>query len=221
MGWNPEHPNPNRERFFSGLGLEVDRVVALRQTHSRDVAVVESFSPASFDCGDGLASADPAAILSVTVADCLPVFLADRRTGAFALLHSGWKGTGIAIEALELMRGKWGTRPADVAAILGPCIRGCCYEVDPDRARSFEAEFAPRCRDFPLGPLVRREEGRCFIDLQAANASLLENAGIADLAVCQDCTFTDDRLGSFRREGSDRFTRMAALFGRLPEEPVP
>ena len=218
MGFDPDHPNPNRTRFFTELGLDAGRVVARRQTHSRDVLVVEPGGNGVFVLppGDGIAANDPSLVLSVTVADCLPVFLADIENGAFSIVHSGWKGTGIAVNALELMRRRWGTKPANVSAVLGPCIRGCCYEVDAGRAAAFDAEFGQVCEGKALGPAVRRQGTRCFIDLQAANAALLESSGVRNIAVCSDCTFTLDRLGSFRREGSESFTRMVALLGRLP-----
>jgi YfiH family protein len=171
---------------------------------------------------DGLISRDREAVLSVTVADCLPVFLydtggrPDTGTGGFALAHSGWKGTGIALEALCLMERIWHTRPEDVAAILGPCIRRCCYRVDGERARAFESEFGGTGGGgpgiFPLEPVVSEAGGEFFLGLQAANIRLLAGAGVRNIAVCEDCTFTDERLGSFRREGPG-YTRMTALAG--------
>jgi YfiH family protein len=184
---------------------------------------------------------DKGLCLSVTAADCLPVFLLDTEGGGFGILHSGWKGTGIVSRALALMESCWHARPERVAAILGPCIRSCCYRVNRDRAQAFEAEFGGPGGTYPLGPVARKLagageicrqdtfgetppsgesapgngfSGEFFLDLQAANARLLADAGVRDIAVCQDCTFTDPRLGSFRREGA-AYTRMAALIGRF------
>jgi copper oxidase (laccase) domain-containing protein len=136
------------------------------------------------------------------------VFLFDTESGAFGLLHSGWRGTGIVLRAIHLMAEQWRTRPGALAAVLGPCIGPCCYHVDEERAAAFEKEFGAGA--------VRREaagEGtRCCLDLRAANIGLLEGAGVRNIAVCGDCTFTDERLGSFRREGP-AYTHMAALAG--------
>ncbi|OHE70729.1 MAG: hypothetical protein A2Z99_05295, partial [Treponema sp. GWB1_62_6] len=198
----------NRRAFFADLGIPFDRVFSRSQVHSLDVAIVEGRG-GSLPPGDGIALSDPASFACVTAADCLPIFLLDRDTLAFAVVHSGWKGTGIVLAALRAMERRWGTRPSSVAAVFGPCIRGCCYAVDEERAAAFESAF---------GPAVHRDGAGVRIDLQAANARLLETAGAADLAICGNCTFTDERLGSFRREGPDRFTRMAAVVGWLPEE---
>jgi copper oxidase (laccase) domain-containing protein len=149
------------------------------------------------------------------------VYLFDTESGAFGLLHSGWKGTGIALKALTLMRERWNTRAEAVTAILGPCIGSCCYRVDEERARAFEDEFGGPGGAYPLGPVVIRRPrahsgpAEPFLDLQAANARLLAGAGVRNLAVCRDCTVTEKRLGSFRREGKD-YTRMAALIGYKP-----
>jgi YfiH family protein len=207
---------PARLALFRALGLDPARVYACTQVHSRDVREVDRESPNTGPRVDGLISRDRGITLSVTVADCLPVFLYDTGNGGLALVHSGWKGTGIALNALRLMEERWRTRPEDVAAVLGPCIRRCCYRVDDERAGFFEAEFggspdAPGT--FPLGPVVSGSVEGFFLDLQAANARLLAGAGVRNIAVCEDCTFTDERLGSYRREGAQAYTKMAALAG--------
>jgi YfiH family protein len=199
----------NRARFLRSLGLEPDQTRSCVQAHSRIVLDTE----AGFDGrseADGMTARGAA--LVVTVADCLPVFLYDTETRAYALVHSGWKGTGIVLAALSMMTGRWGTRPASVAALLGPCIRPCCYQVGEERAAAFEAEFGGPGGEYPLGPMVRRNREGPSLDLQAANARLLAGAGVRNLSYCVDCTFTDERLGSFRREGPN-FTRMLAVLG--------
>jgi copper oxidase (laccase) domain-containing protein len=81
---------------------------------------------------DGLITRKPGMVLAIYVADCGPIWLADRNTGAVGLLHSGKKGTegNILQLALEMMTHHFGTVPADVVAVLGPCIRPPDYEVD-------------------------------------------------------------------------------------------
>ncbi|MDR2483974.1 MAG: polyphenol oxidase family protein [Treponema sp.] len=208
---------PARPALFKALNLAASRVYGLAQIHSRQVLAVDRLNPPAVPA-DGMVSADRETVLSVTAADCLPVYLFDTETGAFGLLHSGWKGTGIVTRALELMAGRWHTRPEAVAAVLGPCIDSCCYQVDEARAAAFAAEFGAvppglAAADAALlKPVTRREGARWYLDLKAANIRLLAGAGVRNIAVCGGCTFTDDRLGSFRREGA-AYTRMAALCG--------
>jgi YfiH family protein len=193
--------NPNRGALFRELGLDTDFVFGLKQVHSQDVLVVDRDNP-PLVAADGMVTGDNNVALTVTVADCLPVFLFDTKSGAFALVHSGWKGTGIASNAVKLMKERFGTVAGNVAAVLGPCIGSCCYKVDEERASAFEKAFG--------GEAVRKDGGDFFLDLKGANIKLLSDAGVENIAVCNDCTFTDKRLGSFRREG-ENFTHMMAV----------
>ncbi len=120
---------PWRAGLFAALGVEPGRVRCVRQVHSRAVVRIDgSEAPdGPFPEADGMTTDRPDLLLTVTVADCLPIFLADRRTGAFALVHSGWKGTGIVVEAVRLMEAAYGTHAADLAATIGPGIGPCCY----------------------------------------------------------------------------------------------
>jgi YfiH family protein len=210
--------NPERTALFAALNLDPSRVFGLTQIHSREVLTVDRNNPPAVPA-DGMVSCDREISLSVTVADCLPVFLLDTESAMFGLVHSGWKGTGIVLQALGRMLEIGGTRAEAVAAVLGPCIGSCCYLVDEQRAAAFEKEFGTVASAVTFEqegppPVTRREQGpdgyNWYLDLKAANVRLLAGAGVRNIAVCGDCTFTDTRLGSFRREGPD-FTHMAAM----------
>jgi YfiH family protein len=209
--------NPARLALFKTLRLPP--VYGLHQIHSRNVLAVDEENPPACPA-DGMVCAGGKTALSVTVADCLPVYLFDTASGACGLAHSGWKGTGIALECLELMRERRHTRPEETAAVLGPCIGPCCYTVDAERAAAFEKRFgavppgisgADAAR---LPPVTRHDGAAWYLDLRAANIRLLAGAGVRDIAVCGNCTFDDKRLSSYRREGADHYTRMAALLWR-------
>lgn len=127
-----------------------DRWWRAEQVHGKDVAVVPGMETRMAGDGlpvvpgvDGLITAAPGEMLGIYVADCGAIWFADRRTGAVGLLHSGKKGTelGILSEAVRLMGEKFGTHPADLVAVLGPCIRPPHYEIDfaADIARQAEA----------------------------------------------------------------------------------
>ncbi len=109
------------------------------QVHGRAVAVVPGIGRISAPDGlpvvpgvDGLLTCRAGVVLAIYVADCGAIWLADRRSGAIGLLHSGKKGTELAIldEALARMSRDFGTRPEDVVAVLSPCIRPPDYEWD-------------------------------------------------------------------------------------------
>jgi YfiH family protein len=70
--------------------------------------------------------------MAVTVADCVPVYVA-HPSGAAAMLHAGWRGTvaGILGEAVRRLSAAACAAP-ELRVLLGPAICGRCYEVSPD-----------------------------------------------------------------------------------------
>lgn len=130
------------------------------QVHGTGVAVVPGAETIPAPDGlpvvpavDGLVTNTPGVVLAIYVADCGAIWLADRRTGAIGLLHSGKKGTegNILGVALETMAREFGTRPEDVEVVLGPCIRPPHYEIDFAAEIARQAERAGVAGFFDLG----------------------------------------------------------------------
>jgi hypothetical protein len=196
-----------REALFRQLGIDPGRVYALPQLHSTRIVRVGADSPERLAAGegaDGLIADRPRAMLSVTVGDCLPIFLVHKRGRAFALLHSGWRGTGIAAEAVRLMETEYGAPAHELTAVLGPGIGACCYAVEEARYETFRRRFGGRA--------VRADGGRFFLDLREANAGLLNGCGVEDVVASEECTACTPCLSSFRRDGP-AFSRMLAFIG--------
>lgn len=181
-----------------GLPLDAERLVA----GGFLVARGDGGPDAAEGC-DGIILADGAFLPSVTVADCMPIWLYDLGTGARGVLHSGWKGTGILRVALEAMAELYGTRPGDVSCVLGPAVGSCCYRVDEGRARRFAEEFGADC--------VRVSAAGTSLDLRLANEKLAASLGLGAVLSVEACTSCSPGLGSYRREGPEAFTRMLAL----------
>jgi copper oxidase (laccase) domain-containing protein len=83
-----ERENPNRQKLFKTLNLDAAKVYGLNQIHSQTVLVVDSNHPPVIEA-DGMVTNDKDITLSVTVADCLPVYLFDKATASFGIVHSG------------------------------------------------------------------------------------------------------------------------------------
>jgi copper oxidase (laccase) domain-containing protein len=133
---------------FAGNGVGFWRA---EQVHGPEVAVVPGAPQIMSADGlevvpgvDGLVTGQAGVVLVIHVADCGAIWLADRKTGAIGLLHSGRKGTEANIfqRALDLMADSFGTRPEDVTAVLSPCIRPPDYEVDIPAAIARQAAAA-------------------------------------------------------------------------------
>lgn len=203
-----------RRSLLLHLLREPDRVFSLQQVHSHRVYISGPDITADRE-GDGLVAGDPGHLLAVSVADCMPIFLFHAAARRFAVLHSGWKGTGIALRALEMLTAQSGLLPSDFTAVLGPSIRNCCYRVDADRADRFSAVWG-------AGSVVWRPDGGPeavdgkwvpYLDLLQANLGSLQKAGVRDIRYVNECTACNSDLGSFRREGPQHFTHMLAMIG--------
>lgn len=213
-------------RRVAGL-LGVAEVVTLNQVHGREVAVVRRGSPRApaRQDADVLVSDDPDVAIAVRAADCVPLLLADARTGAVAAVHAGWRGTaaGAGTAAVKALSDQFGSRPGDLMAAIGPSIGGCCYEVGTELVDAFAAAGHPRhlidrwflapppprssfrpALSGAEGPALREVEGPGLrLDLTAANRDQLVLAGVpeAQIHACGLCTAMHlDVLTSFRAE---------------------
>ncbi len=196
------------------LGVEAGRVVRLKQVHGRNAILVTGGD----DIGnlvrqppeaDIVVTDDPSIAVAVQVADCVPLLLADSRTGAAAAVHAGWRGTatGVATEAVRVMAAQFGSRPSDLVAAIGPSIGPCCYQVGQDVLDAFAmAGHEPDALDAwfaPDGP-NSADVPRYRLDVWAANRDALVAAGLRPerIDVARLCTATHvDLLCSYRREG--------------------
>jgi hypothetical protein len=199
----------NRAAFLREAGIDPRDARALELKHTRNLLFPsrgDDLDALAREAGgaDGLILTDRGLAATVTVADCMPIWLLDRDSGAFGLLHSGWRGTGILSSALSALVAR-GSKPASISVILGPAIGPCCYAVPEERALAFAAEFGEHA--------ASRQGGSWRLDLRAANLSQAEAAGVGHLLSIEACTSCDRRLGSYRRQGPAAFTRMLAVCG--------
>jgi YfiH family protein len=107
-------------------------VVRMRQVHGAAVAVADATS--AIPVADILLADDPNTAAAVQTADCVPLLIADRRSGAVAAAHAGWRGlaAGVPGIAVAAMRERYGSSPSDLIVAAGPSIGGCCYQVGVD-----------------------------------------------------------------------------------------
>lgn len=150
---------------------------------------------------DGHATAAAGVLLTITVADCIPVYLSAPERGAIALLHAGWRGTagGVLSSAVAVLRGRGIADPASIVMHCGVGICGECYEVGSEVAARFGAGSG---------------DGPSRLDLRAALAAQAAALGIRDVSISPWCSAHDrDRFFS-HRASSGRDGRMVAYLGR-------
>ena len=227
------------------LGVGRAHLLRVHQVHGTSVVVrrpCDAHHPGEpdepFPDADIIVSDDPALALAIQTADCVPLLIADRRTGAVAAAHAGWKGmaASVPLVTVDALSRHLGSRPADLVAAVGPSVGACCYEVGDDvldafRRGGFEAAARRRCffpapqpsaKNPSISGLPRTPRpDHWFFDLWAAARQQLEAAGIpADqVHVAELCTASHPAaLCSYRRDGK-RAGRIAGVIRGAPRRP--
>ncbi len=159
----------NWEVLQRETGLAFCRV---RQVHGDRVLVAAEPGPAGEDA-DAILSVQSGLAACVAVADCVPVLLADPRSGAVAAVHAGWRGTlaHAAARAVEALAREVHAAPGDLLAAVGPAIGPCCYDVSAEVAQAFRDDLGARVAE------PRATGSR--VDLWLANELVLRRAGVA------------------------------------------
>ncbi len=196
-GDQPAVVRTNRARLADALDREAGGMLIGHQVHGTRVLRRERppepnpyAEDASPPRADGQATANPGLTPIVQVADCLPVALAGA--GAVAMIHCGWRGlaNGIIERGVEEV--------GATAAVIGPGIGPCCYEVGEQILARFES----------LGNGVSR--GR-MLDLSEVARRLLERVGVVETESADICTSCEPKLFFSHRRDGPRTGRQGGL----------
>jgi YfiH family protein len=190
----PERVDENRRRLCAEVAADPEALALNYQHHSADV--LRARPGARGDRADGLWTDEPGLPVLALTADCLPIALA-RANGdlpALAVLHAGWRGllAGIAQTGVDAL----GEGP--VAAIVGPGIGPCCYEVGPEVSAQFDDDLT----------------GGGRLDLWTAAERSLRAAGCVSVERVNLCTACNpERFFSHRRDRG--VTGRQGVIGRI------
>ena len=191
----------SRKEIAHKLKINAKNLAIPEQVHS---AVVEfaRFS-GMYPAADGLVTQDPEIILTLKVADCVPVFLHDPSKNIIGLVHSGWRGTAenIVSNAIKLMQ-KNGAESRDIKCFLGPAIGKCCYEVDWEVAKNFDDKVK-----------VKMEERKWRVGLHEQIRLQLASVGVQkkNIRSSDICTYESQGYHSYRRDGENAGRMFAFL----------
>jgi len=248
LGFTPDDSKENVERNRQVLlaalratngkgGLWL--LAQLKQIHSAIVHRVDAAAHKPL-AGDGLITNAPAVLLAIKTADCVPVLVVDLERRAVGAFHAGWRGTVARIveKGVGEMRRRFGSRPHELRAAIGPSIRRCCYRVGPEVRAEFESQFAYSAQLFeeifdanalhvryPLLFLNQRPPGHgdlgpeIHLDLVEANRRQLLEAGLRaeEISIVPGCTACDTTRFFSHRAELGRTGRMMAVIGIQPE----
>ena len=208
----------NRRRFLSVFDGDF-RLASCWQIHSADVRVVKDLADAKDGDYkmDALVSDAKGVLLGVKTADCVPVLLGDVKTGAFAAIHAGWRGTvqSIVLKTVEKMRASFAANPRDLIAAIGPAASCKNYEIGQDVIDEFGKNFPQSAHLF-----TPTKEHHALIDLHTANKEQLLSIGVLpeNISVAPLCTMErTDLFFSYRKEKKlyGKTGRLMSVIGKI------
>jgi len=190
---DPERVAENRRRLCAEVGADPDRLAMNRQVHAATVNRAEAGRRGK--PGDGLWTDESGLPMLKLTADCLPVALA-RTNGqpGLALLHVGRLGLpeGIVAAGVAALGGR-------LAAVVGPGIGPCCYEVGPEIRDDYRRRF---------GPSVLRGRN---LDLWTATEGALREVGVESIERTDLCTACHPELFFSHRRDAGRTGRQGVI----------
>ncbi len=204
VGDDPEVVAANRRALARATGIEA--VQWLEQVHGTRCVEATRDSASRVPRADAAWTRQRRLGLAVLTADCVPVVVCDRAASVVGVAHGGWRG--LVGGVLENLVAALPAPAGELVAWLGPAIGPDAYEVADD-VRSAVGGLADGAALLEACFRRGREPGKYWLDLFTLCERLLDRAGVGTVSTGRVCTFHDQTLFSFRREG--RTGRMATL----------
>ena len=209
------------KKLSKELEIDFNSIVRPNQTHTNVVQKVDE-KPIKIDIFekyknvDGLITDKSNITLALSFADCTPIFLYDTQNNVIGNIHSGWRGTlqRIATVAVEKMKKEYDSKPENIVACIGPCIKKCHFEVKQDVYELFYNEFKNIGK---IDEIIEKSNENYKIDTTLINKILLQEAGlkqenIIDSGICTVCN--SDLMHSYRVKGKDAGRNTAIICKR-------
>jgi YfiH family protein len=208
----------NRRRFLSLFQKEY-RLATAWQVHGDNIRFVREHGETgdADERADALVSNLDDILVGVKTADCVPILLGDRVTGAYAAVHAGWRGTAQSIvkKAVITLKDEFSSGTKDLICAIGPSA-GCeLYEIGQDVIDAFAKNFAASEKYF-----TETRSGHALVDLKAANRDQLIESGVLpeNVYVASYCTMERiDLFFSYRVEKKKfgRTGRLMSVIGKM------
>ncbi|MFZ2187815.1 MAG: peptidoglycan editing factor PgeF [Candidatus Moraniibacteriota bacterium] len=199
----------NRKRFFEAKGLGGRKIIVANLVHGTNVEKVDAASDYFILRTDALVTKSPEIILTLTGADCFPVYFEEKTAGIIGLAHCGWKGIvgGIVEKTIATMVGMGG-KAAKIAVTIGPGICAEYFEIQDDALPAFAAYD-----DFIIRDKNIRADLKGIIRKQTADAGIALDH-ISDWNECTYCL--SEKYFSYRREKPEYIEAQVAYIVQFP-----
>jgi len=208
--FNLSRTHPDRQQllecFCSAIGVQAQGLVLTSQVHGNHVEAVDGV-PSAIPQADALCTAVPGLSLLLLGADCPLILLYDPRLRVVGVAHAGWRSTVtlIVMELVKVMTEKYGCRPCNLQAGIGPCICPRCFEVGHEVIEAALAAFPAHKNCILSGLTDIQGQKHWHFDMAQANCRQLIETGLQpeNIVTSGSCTYEDDRFWSYRRDGKN------------------
>jgi len=204
VGDDENNVRKNRELFFGAFNIPPSQIAYQKQIHSNNVRIITA--PGMYEETDALITNVRNLSLCVTIADCMPIFLFDKKQNVVAAVHSGWRGcaNGIVQNTLTALEKEFLTQGENLICYVGPAADKCCYEVGEEVAKQFPGKY-----------FQQKNENKFLLDMKSFVRDVLLSFRVqeSNIEVAPFCTIhQSDVFHSYRRDG--KFSgRMMGVIG--------
>ena len=200
----------NRGRYFSQLGIKKEQTVTAGLIHHVQIAIVKKENQGEIIKGtDALITQEKNIFLTLTVADCLPIFLYDPQKEVVGLVHAGWRGLKgeITAKTIRKLQKEFDSKVKNILVGLGPAIDVNNYEIGGELIDYFQkqAKYA----------MIKRV-GKKYLNLKKVAYNQLRDEGIKEknIEINLASTFKEkDKYFSYRRDKPFKVEAMVAVLG--------
>ena len=187
VGDDPKRVKENSRRAFRALGRSIQSNYDVWQVHSADVVCADAprTPETPYQKADVILTDKPEITLFMRFGDCVPVLLYDPQHRVVGLAHAGWLGTvRLTLKAaIDAMQSRYGCRPEEIIAGIGPSIGLHHYQVGVEVVAQVQAAFGEKS-----SLLLHDEEGAVKFDLWEANRLILKSCGVEQIELAGICT---------------------------------
>lgn len=199
----------NRKQFFTKFRVDYNKVVSADLQNRDNIKVADGGDAGEFIKNtDGLVTDEKNLFLTITVADCLPIYFFDSKKEVVGLVHIGWREAkkNIVSEMIKLMIKNFSSNPEDILIYIGPHIQKCHFEVRDDMINKF--------KEYKNAVIER--DNKVFINLSEVVTMQLLEVGILskNIEISQECTYcSENKYFSYRRDKLKNLEAMVAYIG--------
>lgn len=199
------HPNHSQDSQLKALASQFNLPHTpkfLKQIHGNKIAEYKESLQSNFKINaDACFTRSKNVICTILTADCLPVLMTDSCGSFVAAVHCGWRSLYEDILSHTIER----INPNnELLVYFGPCIQQDQYEVGADFVENYLQKHPTSINAFT--PI---KNGKSQASLYEMAKTQLNNYGISNISLSNECTFIDDKYYSWRK--TQTFHRMSSM----------